>query len=102
MARVAMAHGVNANVLRRWVAEANGLALRPSSTAPSVAAAVAVASGEHTVTAGAQSAFVPVKVEMPTPSQLHIEITRGNVQIKVAWPLSAASQSALWLRELLR
>jgi transposase len=36
------------------------------------------------------------------PGEIRIELRRAGVSIGVAWPVSAASQCAAWLRELLR
>jgi transposase len=103
MARVAMANGINANLLRRWVAQANGRSLAPpTSTDANEPSTVESSCDDAGGVAVAAAAFVPVKVETRTASELHIEIVRGNVQVKLAWPLDAAAQSALWLRELLR
>lgn len=93
MARVAMAHGINANLLRRWVVEANDQALKPGvSSADLVTRSTTVQAG----------AFIPVKIDMPLRSELHIEISRGDLQVKVTWPVDAAPASAAWLREVLR
>jgi transposase-like protein len=88
MAAVALAHGVNANLLRRWVHEAE----------QSVGASLTVAAPVSPA-----SAFVPLTVEAPPAAQsVEIQLQRGSTSLKVAWPLSAASDCAAWLRELLR
>jgi transposase len=91
VARVAMAHGINANVVhrwRQWAREGEGRRTR-SSMAPAVSA----------------EAFVPVMVrDSPTGAkaeEIHIELRRGATALAVRWPVSAASQCAVWLRELL-
>ena len=88
-AAVAMAHGVNANLARRWVLEAE----RRGGVAPVRAASSA-----------ASAAFVPVQLP-PTqavPTDIRIELRRGPIAISVSWPCAAASQCAAWMRELLR
>jgi transposase len=87
-AAVALAHGVNANLLRRWVLRdraVDGAALSStSSTAP---------------------AFVALALPAPptTPvADIRIEIKRGATSVNVVWPASAAEGCAAWLRELLR
>jgi transposase len=91
VARVAMAHGINANVVHRWRQWAREGRARPtrSAMAPAVAA----------------EAFVPVVVsDAPIGTkaeEIHIELRRGATALAVRWPVSAAAQCAVWLRELL-
>jgi transposase len=87
VAKVAMAHGINANVVHRWrqLAREGGQA-----------------------TAAKPSEFVPVAIAAPTPlpvqccRDIEVELRRGAVTMKVAWPSSAAADFAAWTRELLR
>ena len=84
-----MAHGVNANLARRWVLEAErrgGVALDRAASSAVPAAFVAVQ--------------LPPTQAMPT--DIRIELRRGPIAISVSWPCSAASQCAAWMRELLR
>lgn len=87
MAAVALAHGVNANLLRRWV-------LRHRA-----AGSVALSS-----TGGTAPAFVALALPAPTPTagDICIEVKRGATSLNIAWPASAAEGCAAWLRELLR
>lgn len=82
VASVAMAHGINANVVHKWRRLASG-------ALPAVAT----------------PAFVPVSLppatRAPAPD-IRIEMRRGATQITLSWPLSAADQCAVWMRELLR
>jgi transposase len=97
MAAVAMAHGVNANLLRRWVREAE---MKPTAGALSGMAPGEVQAPEH------KSLFVAVR--LPTPTEpaaqpdIRIELRRGATAVTVNWPASAASECAAWMRELLR
>jgi transposase len=87
MAAVALAHGLNANLLRRWAVEAGQ---RPLPL-PSASAREAPAS-------------LPSFVALPLPAPadpIRIEFVRGDVTVRVHWPLSAAAQCTVWLRELL-
>jgi transposase len=49
--------------------------------------------------------FVPVVVaDAPAGAkaeEIHIELRRGATALAVRWPVSAAAQCAVWLRELL-
>jgi transposase len=92
VAAVALEHKLNANLLRRWIDQAEGrlppgMPGRPSEvqTLPS-------------------PAFVPVALEQrgARPAEIRIEVHRGNLSITVSWPVSEAAQCAAWLREWLR
>jgi transposase len=93
MAAVALAHGLNANMLRRWVQQSE-------ISRTQVAAAPAAHSG--------LSAFVPLRLAAePEPStacrpEIRIECQRQGVSVTVHWPVAAASECARMLRELLR
>ena len=92
MAAVAMSHGINANLLRRWVREAetrHGAELSRALSAPKPLVKAA--------------AFVPM--QLPAPSvvpDIRIELRRGATAITVSWPTQAAAACAAWMRELLR
>lgn len=86
VAKVAMAHGINANIVHGWrkVAREGG---HPASLA--------------------WREFVPVSVEprcvAPIAERdIEVELRRGAVTMKVSWPVSAAADFAAWTRELLR
>jgi transposase len=94
MAAVAMARGINANLLRRWVREAemgHG-AVTPQPLAASQAPAKTPA-----------TAFVPVQLPAPSAAPaIRIELRRGATAINVSWPVEAADACAAWMRELLK
>jgi transposase len=86
VAKVAMSHGINANILHGW-----------RKLARQGGAAVDVV----------QRDFVPVALA-PRPEvqardkHIEVELHRGALTMKVAWPMSAAADLAAWTRELLR
>ena len=89
-AAVALAHSINANLVRRWVREserAEGVAVKPSDPA--------------TLT---REAFIALPAAArPTPSPpIQIEVRRGATTVIVQWPLTALRECSLWLRELLK
>ena len=88
IAAVEMANGVNANLARRWVVDAQR----------SDALLVTTAS------AAAPMAFVPLSLPpvAPAPADIRIKLRRGATAIHLSWPYAAASECAAWLRELLR
>jgi len=96
IAAVALANGLNANLLRRWVAQGeahdDGRAV---STAPAAAAA-----------GGVISTFVPVAVQDGRADgverSIRIGLQRGPGRVEVHWPLEAAADCAAWLRDWLK
>jgi transposase len=89
VASVAMAHGINANIVHRWLRE------------PSRALAVAQS-----------AAFVPINLSpaaqpkdrptLPAASDIRIEVRRGTSVVTVNWPLDGATACAQWLRDWLK
>jgi transposase-like protein len=92
IAAVALARGLNANMLRDWVrkAERSGrpIAIRPTEPSDGMSG-----------TAG----FMPVSLP-PSPAQsaIHIEVRRNGRSVSIEWPASAAHECALLLRELVK
>ena len=99
IAAVALANGLNANMLRRWVVEAE----RVGAMAVRGQGALGVSA-----TAGASGLLGFVAVQMATPPaasalpDIHIELTRGPTTIVMRWPAPLAGACATWLREMLR
>lgn len=95
VARVAMSHGINANVVHRW----RQLVREGASTLVKVPMARALAA--------AGDGFVPLTVVDPPAAaakagDIRIELRRGPTALTIRWPVSAATDCAAWLRELLR
>ena len=94
IAAVAMANGVNANLLRRWVRAAEmgpGAGLPDGLTAPDRRLSQTPAT------------FIPMQLPAKTAAaDIRIELRRGATSISVAWPTEAATECAAWMRELLR
>lgn len=88
MASVALANGLNATMVRKWVVEAergasSGVALEiPAQSSTFVALAVPHAQGSE--------------------RDIRIELQRGNVRMTLEWPRESAAECAAWMRELLR
>lgn len=88
-AAVAMAHGLNPNLARRWVREVErcggGVLVKPTN-------------------GSVPAAFVPVQLPaaQAAPADIRVELRRGPIAISVSWPCAAAAQCAAWMRELLR
>jgi transposase len=82
VAGVALAHGINANVVHKWRRLADGR-----------------------VEAGSAPAFVPVSLPSPPAApaaDIRIELRRGATTVAVMWPAAAAAECAAWMRELLK
>ena len=91
MAAVAMAHGINANLLRRWVRSAE---MRPSADEATKAPALPVP---------AAPSFVPLQLPSSSAAPgIRIELRRGATSIAMTWPAESAAECAAWMRELLR
>jgi len=82
VAQVALAHGLNANLVHKWRRQAGGARLSvPTPT------------------------FIPVTMTpaaTPVVDDIRIELRRGALAVNVTWPLAASAQCAGWLRELLK
>lgn len=82
VAKVALANGINANMLHTWRREARGAA------PPAVRA---------------EFLSVPLAaVDAATATPIRIELRHGATSVVVSWPTEAAPACAAWLRELLR
>jgi transposase len=93
MASIAMSRGINANLLRRWVKEAE---MHADGVPPAKSALL-------TAKASTPTTFVPLSLPAPNSSrEVRIELRRGSTAISVTWPADAAAECAAWMRELLR
>jgi transposase len=86
VAKVALSHGINANIVHGWRKQ-----LRDSEPAPTVV----------------REEFVPVSIAPTVQTHsddrsIGVELRRGQVTIKLMWPMRAAAELAAWMRELLR
>lgn len=88
VAGVALFHGINANVVHRWLREA----AQDHRALPS-------------------PAFVPVALDLPavpeakaavlSEAEIRIEVERGQSRVVVRWPVCAAAECVAWLSEWL-
>jgi transposase len=91
VAGVALARGINANIVHRWLREGTG----QPPVAPSGFVALSLPVGKAVT---AQRDDAPVE---PEPD-IRIELKRGATVVNIAWPVAQASDCAAWMRELLR
>lgn len=86
VAKVAMSHGINDNVVHRW-----------RQIARQCRAVAAPAP---------RSEFVPLTLTTantsPSSHDIRVDIRRGVTAITVSWPLAAAAECASWMRDWLK
>lgn len=81
VAAVALAHGVNANLVHKWRRQAAGrerVARRPNETFVAVPLAAAPVAGPA--------------------AAITIDVRRGATSARIQWPVAAAAECAAWLR----
>jgi len=80
VARVALLHGINANVVHRWLREAQPM----TPTIP---------------------AFIPLTFDAPAPpaaaAPIRVELEAAGRRIAISWPVEAADDCAAFVRALL-
>ena len=88
VAAVALANGLNANLVRRWLHKRGAGAYG------------AVTLGIAQLPA---AAFMPVRVQSPSPTpDIRLELRRGAATVVVNWPTQEAAACGRWLQEWLR
>lgn len=91
IAAVALARGLNAALLRRWVKQAERSGV-PIAIRPTMPGALEGSEG-----------FVPVALAQSTSDGvIRIEVQSKRRRVSVQWPASAAHECALFLRELVK
>ena len=101
IAALALHHGMNANVLHRWLKEHARSSCHPITLRDPAGAAP---------TSTPTPAFLPVQLprQLPvqatqqTPPVIRIELRRGATTMEMTWPITAAPDCAAWMRQLLR
>ena len=86
VAKIALEHGLNANLVHKW----RRLAARERCEA-----AAPTPAREFVALALPPSAPAPA-------ADIRIELRRGALAVSVSWPVTALPECAAWLRELLR
>lgn len=113
IAAVALAHGLNANLVHKW-RHGRGLKRAGIATSPSVAASTPAMA---TPLLSADAGFLPIEMSAPAHASntgsaargdtaapveptIDIELRRGPASLGVRWPVSACGDCAAWLREV--
>ncbi len=91
VAKVALAHGINANIVHRWRQLAReGAGITPAKSPAFIALPLAA----------------PAELRTAAPAvattDIRIELHRGALALSITWPVSATPELAAWTRELLR
>jgi len=89
VAGIALAHGLNANLVHKWRSQARDLqapSARQTSVRPEFIAL----------------ALPTAQQVAPMQPGIHLELRRGAVTMNIRWPVAAASDCAAWLGEWLR
>ena len=85
IARIALVHGINANVVHRWRRILERRERGPHAKPP--------------------VEFMPLRItgasDEPVPADIRIEVRRAGTTIAISWPVTAASSCSAWLRDLL-
>ena len=89
-AGVALAHSINANLLRKWLAQAEKG--QPRTLEPS----------KRVIAPSESFVALPLARQVREGPPIRIEVHRGSLAVSVQWPSSAISECAIWLRELLK
>ncbi len=105
VAAIALAHGLNVNLVRKWLV-GRGIK-RAGLSAPRVVAPVPLVVSEPLATA---LQFIPVGLAPEAPAinqtaapalcDIHVELNRGDTRLSVRWPSTQADSCAAWLGEL--
>ncbi len=89
VAGIALAHGLNANLVHKWrrqVREPQARGALQTSARPEFIAL----------------ALPPAPTTAPMQPDIHMELRRGAATMSIRWPIAAAPECAAWLREWLR
>jgi transposase len=94
MAAVALAHSLNANMLRKWVIDAQNVLPPKPKAAPAQSVQDVPMPGPT---------FVPLALPAPSvEGEIRIELQRGGTTVTLVWPAAAARECAAWLSDWLR
>lgn len=90
VAQVALAHGLNANLVHKWRRATEAVSARPAALG-------------HT--RGGADAFIALALPQRAPvapPDIRIELRRGATTVNIHWPTQGGGDCAAWLREWLR
>ena len=90
VAAIALARGLNANLVHGWLSLSKA----------------AQKQGDSTEQAGG-ARFIEMQLPSTTAAaaprrDIQVEVRRGSMTVRVAWPAESLSECAVWMREFLR
>ena len=88
VASVAMAHGLNANLVRKWRNASTVTPVKSSALTRNTGEFVALSLAQHSAPS--------------SPDEIRIELRRGATTMSIHWPTQGEAECAAWLREWLR
>ncbi len=94
VAAIARMHGMNDNVVHRWLREAELARTDFWPTSPSPARLESTS-----VTA---ESFVPIRLGTTSQDAIHLELSRNGLAVQIDWPASQATSCMQFLQGLLR
>ena len=95
IASVALSYGLNANLLRRWMYDADPSYLKRGNGLTGTSGPVPI-----TNTPGFLPVSHPHSSSKADGQSIEIEVHKGSSTIKVKWPIQASTTCLAWLREL--
>ena len=120
IARIAQAHGLNANLVHKWRRKAGVVLVKEAprgarkgdaKSGPLTAIEDITESDKFEIAAGGFVALAlpqPLLVEVPKPAaataapEIRIELRRGATAVAIHWPVDAGADCAAWLSAWLR
>jgi transposase len=105
VAAVALAHGLNVNLVRKWLVgrgiKRTGLAAPRTATRLSPAVEAAPDPSLHFLPVElATDAEASNEASASARSNIRVDLTRGGTRLSVRWPATEATACAAWLHEL--
>lgn len=92
VASVALARGLNANMLRNWVRNAER-SRRP----------IAIQSAAPMMPAASVEGFIPMTLPTSTTEgAIRVEVRRNGKSVSIEWPVCAARECALLLQDIMK
>src|SRR3989344_2542749 len=100
VAGVALSHGLNPNMVHRWIREERQHNLGDAGQVTSPQFIPLQLPAAAVIEAEPPQACPPGTAQ--TGAAIHIEVRRGSAAVSIHWPMDSASSCAAWLRDWLR
>jgi len=105
VAGIALAHGLNANLVRKWLV---GRGLKRTGLQAPRAAGATVVEAPATPVVAASTSFMPVQLPPPQTAvavpakDVKVQMRRGATTVTLSWPAESAGELMTWMRELMK